>query len=420
MSTSSSRRGERLSGTYRANGGETWNLIARMTSGNDLDADKVRRANPGVMEPIAAGTLLQIPTEDLTAPSTVEPPSDTKIIVNGALLGQWDGFELARSIDAIGKASWTVPNETETRALFRPMSAPNVVISAGPVLLTGRCENPETDNAPDRKTLTVSAYSSPGILERCPPPIDAFPLEWTDSNLVTIANDLCLYHGVYCDFQADSGPLFKRVDIQPGGPVLDFLADLARQRGPVVSSSPHGTLLVWTGVQPGNPVSELEKGQPAVVSVKTTIDESRYYSSVTGTLPPRTKRRGRKDKGPGVKYTVDNPHATDQVRPFIAEFQDIDEGELGTAVEALAGRMFSAIVSVDVELSTWLNDQGQIYEPNTTLKLKSPEDFIETSYEFVIADVTLRQSANGGRTAALRCTIPGAYTGDIPEAMPWG
>jgi len=406
-----------LSGTYRTTGGETWNIVARNTTGNDLDADKIRRANPGVLDPIPSGALLQIPTDDLVTPSPVEP-AETKITVNGAVLGQWDGFELARSIDAIGKSSWTVPNERETRALFRPMSAPRVLISAGPDLLTGRCESPETDNAPDRKSLTVSAYSEPGILERCPPPIDAFPLEWTNSNLRTIANDLCLYHGIYCDFKADSGPLFKRVDIQPGGPVLDFLADLARQRGPVISSSPQGSLLVWTGVIPGNPVATMEKGQPGV-DIRMTIDESRYYSSVTGMLPPRTKRRGRKDKGAGIKYTVQNPHATDQVRPFEMEFQDIDEGELPGATEALAGRMFSAIVSVDVELATWLDDRGRIFEPNTTVKLKSPEDFIGNWYEFIVADVTLKQTADGARSASLRCTIPGAYTGETPEVMPW-
>ena len=417
MSTSSSRRGVRLSGTYKALGGETFNIVARKTTGNDIDADLIRRANPSVQEPIPAGTWLQIPTEDLAPVMQVEP-ADTMITVDGQLLGQWDGFELARSIDAIGKASWTLPNERETRRMFRPMSSPRTVISAGPVLLTGRSESPATDNAPDRKSLTVSAYSEPGILERCPPPIDAFPLEWTNSNLLTIANDLCLYYGIFCDHRADGGPVFKRVDIQPGGPVLDFLADLARQRGPVISSSPQGSLLVWTGVKPGNPMASLEKGMPGV-DINMTIDESRYYSSVTGTIPPRTKRRGVKSKGPGIKYTVDNPHATDQVRPYEVEFQDIDEGELPAATEALAGRVFSSIVSVGVNLATWLDALGQIYEPNTTVKINAPDEFIEDWYEFIVADVTLKQTSDGGRSASLRCTIPGAYTGEIPEVMPW-
>lgn len=406
-----------MSGTFRTSGGESWNIIARQTTGNDLDADKIRRANPSVPDPIPAGTLLQIPQDNLEPDDNVEP-AETKIVVAGQEFGTWDGLEIGRSVDAIGKASFTVPNEPETRAIFRPMSGPTTVISAGPTLLTGRCESPAAQNTPNSKTLTMSVYSSPGILERYNPPIEKFPMEWENGNLITIANDLCLPHGIYCDFRAAPGPVFKRVDIQPGGVVLQFLADLAQQRGPVISSTAHGSLLVWEGTQPGNPVARLEKGQPGV-DIKMEIDETRYYSSVTGTVPARTKRNGSKIKGSGAKLTVRNPHANDEVRPYNVEFEDIDPGEIDTAVNALAGRIFSAIVSVPVEVATWLDDRGKIWEPNTTIMLKSPEDYIDDWYEFLIADVSLKETSDGARSAALRCTIPGAYTGDIPEVLPW-
>jgi prophage tail gpP-like protein len=172
-------------------------------------------------------------------------------------------------------------------------------------------------------------------------------------------------------------------------------------------------------VRPGAPVAQLEKGQPGVVDVNTTIDEDRYYSSVTGTVPARTKRGGKKKKGKGTRFTVRNSHANDQVRPYNVEFEDIDPGELEPAVKALAGRVFSNIVSVDVELARWTDDNNQIWVPNTTVLLRSPEDFIEDWYEFLIADVTLRQTSDGGRTVSLRCTLPGAYTGEIPEVLPW-
>jgi len=400
-----------LSGTFRADGGESWNLIARKATGNDLDADKIRRANPGVLEPIIAGTVLQIPVDDIPSPPDLEP-GDTEITVNGQAIGTFNGLTVARSIDAIGKAGFSVPNEPVTRAIFVPLSNPAVVISAGPVLLTGRCETPNPVNRANEKVLNVGCYSTPGILERGHPPIASFPHEWTNANFVQIANELCLYHGVSCEFLADTGPTFKRVDIQPGGVVLDFLADLVRQRGPVISSSYYGSLVVWEGAAVGNPVSDIEKGQPGVIDVVPNIDESKYYSSVTGKVPAKTKK-------PGYSFTVENPHKNDQVRPFEAEFKDIDEGELETAVQAMAGRMFSAIVSYDVELATWINGQGQIYEPNTTMKVLSPEDYIERPYEFLIADVTLNQAADGARTSSLRLVVPGSYSGEIPEVMPW-
>lgn len=407
-----------MSGTYRAQGGESWSLVARLMTGDDLDAAKIQRANPGVPQPIPAGTLLQIPSDDLVAPiATVL--DEIEIRVDGTRIGTFDDLEVALSVDAISKASFTVPNEPETREIFRPLGAPRIIITAnGETLLTGRCESPEPSRSSEKSILKVNAYSTPGILERCHPPLSAFPLEWTNANLVQISKELCLYHGVACDFRADSGPTFKRVDIQPGGAVLDFLADLARQRGPVLSSSPEGSLVVWAGSPPGAPVMRLEKGIPPVEEVSVVFDESKYYSSVTGYIPAKTKRRGKKSNGRGAEFTVDNPFATDQVRPFEAEFQDIDEGELETAVKTMAGRMFADIVSVNVTIATWKYGAGAILRPNTTVTLVSEEDFIPAPYEFIVADVALTKTSSE-QTASLRLTLPGVYSGEIPESLPW-
>jgi prophage tail gpP-like protein len=401
-----------LSGTYRTNAGDTWNLVARQTTGNDVDASKIQRANPGIIEPIPAGTVLQIPVEstaDVTAGA-----GELELTAGGKSIGTFDGFSLSRSIDAIAKCGFTVPNEPETREIFIPLMSPDVTVDAGGNRkFTGRAESPQPNNATDNKTLGLGCYSIPGILEISNPPLSSYPLEWTEMNLVQIASELCSLHGVSVDFQADTGARFKRVDIKPGSPVLGFLADLASQRGPVISSDEFGRLVFWTGKAPGAPVSRLTKGLHPCESVSVSIDESRYYSSVTGTIPAKSK----KGKG-GKQFTVKNPHATGLVRPFVYEVPDIDEGELETAVETMAGRMFAAIFSAQVDVAAWEDGAGNIYDPNTTIELKSEEDLIPDFYEFLIADVTLNQSA-GTRTASLNLVIPGAYSGVIPEAMPW-
>jgi hypothetical protein len=50
--------------------------------------------------------------------------------------------------------------------------------------------------------------------------------------------------------------------------------------------------------------------------------------------------------------------------------------------------------------------------------LTSEEDFIPKPYEFLVADVSLKQSSQA-QTASLRLTLPGVYSGEIPEVMPW-
>ena len=405
-----------MSGTYKAIGGEDWNMVARATTGNDIDADKIRQANPGMPIPLRPGMTVQIPEILESVPVDLD---DVSIIVNGQQIKTFDDLEIAFSIDAITKATFTVPNEIETRSIFKPLSSPMVTIGVnGNVLLTGRCESPEPVSGGNKRTLKISCYSSPGILERCHRPLTAFPFEWTNANLLQIANELCLPHGVACVFQAPPGALFERVDIQPGTSILDFISELAQQRGPVMTSDAMGQLIVWTGVAAGSPVAQLKKGTPPVEDLNLVIDESKYYSSVTGYIPAKTKRRGLKALGRSFEFTVRNPHATDIVRPYEMEFTDIGEGELVVAVNTLAGRMFADIVSVDAELTTWFDDNGAVYTPNTTLTVESEEDFISVPYEFLIADVTLRITAEA-QTASLRLTLPGVYSGIIPAVLPW-
>jgi prophage tail gpP-like protein len=401
-----------MSSTYTTRGGETWNEVARNTTGNDLDAAKIQRANPGALAPLLPGVILQIPLE---APEIVVASSvDLEVSVWGQPIGTFHAFALVSSIDAVAKCGFNVPNEQETRALFQPLSSPDITVNIGGSReFTGRADSPIPLNKPDSRLLDISCYSTPGILERVSPPMAAFPLEFTQANLPAIVGDLCSYHSIAIDFQAPPGPLFKEVDITPNQKIFAFLSGLSAQRGPVLTSGPFGELVVWTGVDPGNPVSRLEKGLAPASSVSVEIAEDRYYSSVTGIIPAKTKKRR-----PGVSFTVDNPHANDLVRPYSFEAKNLDPGELETAVLVAAGRMFAGVFSVNLELSTWFDDSGELYRPNTTIELKSPDDFIPDFYEFLIASVVLSASA-GVKTASLSLVLPGVFSGQIPEVLPW-
>lgn len=401
-----------MSGTYRAAGGEGWSDVARSATGNDIDASKIARANPGVPVPIPAGTLLQIPfpqNEVVTGTA-----AELELVVNSEQIGTFDNFSLALSIDAIAKCSFTVPNEPETRAIFAPLSSPTVEINANGVrIFTGRSETPSPANEPESRSLEVSCYSSPGILERANPPLSAFPLEYTNANLTAIAEELCAFHGISIDWQASSGAIFERVDIGPNDGILSFLSDLAAQRGPVITSNAFGQLVFWNSVSQGSPVARYEKGYAPAQRVATTISEENYYSSVTGYVPSKTKKNVK-----GERFTVENPYATDIVRPYTFEAEDISPGELETAVQSTAGRMFAGVFSAGIEIATWYTEDGEMFQPNTTMELKSPDDYINDFYEFLVTDVVLSKAA-GVEVTSMTLALPGAFSGEIPSVMPW-
>jgi hypothetical protein len=399
----------KLSGTFKTSGGETWSIVAMQATGSDLAADDIRRANPQASEPLKPGLTLKIPID--ARASSSQYPKDLEIKVWGEKIATFDDFELQSAIDAIQKGAFCVPNEQIFRDMFIPFSTPSITVSANyELLLTGRCYSPIVSD----KNLNIQFYSEPAILETSGPPIEAFPLEFKKQNLQQIAAELCWKHGIEVEFDDDAGGWFKEVSIEPGSNTLEFLADLARQRGFVIKDTPEGRLLFHSGSTSGGPVSNLEAGFHPLESVNPSFEESQYYNSVTGYIPHKS---GRGYTGVGI--TVDNPYKTDVVRALCQEFPDIDKGELEASTQSLAGRMFAGAVRYDIELSTWTDDNGNLYKPRTRLKLKSPEHFIVKPYEFTVASVALRRSSSGGTVSSLSLVLPGVYSGQIPEAMPW-
>jgi prophage tail gpP-like protein len=401
-----------LPGTYKTVGGENWSGIARSTTGNDLDAAAIRRANPSLQEPLSAGKTIQIPN---AAPPIVSArEGDLSISVNGQRVGTFNDFELAMAIDAISKCSFVVPNEHVTRAIFMPLLSQKVTVDLfGQRLFTGRCESPRVMNSSTQKSMEILCYSDPGVLERCTPSIEKFPLEWKKALLEQITLDLCSEHGIGTIFLTPTTSLFKRVNIEPSQNVLEFITDLAIQRGLFLKSNEYGQLVLHKEIAAGKIVSFLETGKHPTESVSLNIDESRYYSSVTGIVPAKSKR-GKI----GAKFTVRNPFATDVIRAYTFECKDIDSGELPVAVSSAAGRMFAELISCGAELATWNNGLGQVYQPGQLVLVKSEEDFITKPFKFIVTSVVLQKTA-GATTASLSLSLPGAYSGQIPTRLPW-
>lgn len=392
---------------YKTVGGESWSTVARRATGNDLDAAAIKRSNPGVDEPLAAGILIKVPLATEVLPDF---GGGLIIRVNGEPLTAYDNFELKTSVDAISKGSFTVPNNQEMRDRFTPTLTDDVFITLdGKILFSGHHIDPK----PEVDAISVSIESTPAILERATPSIIKFPLEWRGARLIWIFDDLCGEHWVDAVFSDSAKSRIKRADIQPGTRVLDFLQDIASQRGYIISSTVNGKLLVHRGEYDSTIVSFIEDGVHPTSEVKLEVDSSRYYSSVTGVMPKRS-RRGRL----GKHYTVKNPYRFGTPCAEVFEAPVVDEGELPVATKAQAGRMFAGLCACSVTLSSWYNDLGNLFEVGQYVKVLAERQYIRSPYTFMVRNLTLKKSS-GQITSELDLCIPGVFSGEIPESMPW-
>lgn len=408
MNFLSSRKARKLSGIYKTSEGDTFATVAMQACGDDTLAAVIMAANPTAFEPFAEGVVLQIPT--MPGPESGLVGDELEIIVDGNTIYNVDDFSLTLSIDAISKGSFVVPNERETRAIFMPLSSPGIKIGfSGVLMMTGYCQC-----EPNGETLSITFESECASVERDNAPVSAYPLEFKDLNFQQITEHLCNPLGLTVVFVEAPGTRFSRVDIEQEVKVLDFLSQLAKQRNFVISSNADGQLVMWREVATGLPVAQLDVDKfPVFGKPKASINEDSYYSSVTG-IVEANPRKGKRAES----FTIKNPYATVRNRPYNFKANDVDDGELETCVNTVAGRMFGGVFSIDVPLASWRDGAGDFWQANSTVDYVDEDNFIPVDYEFLISEVTFNATSNE-KTATLKLNMPGCYGGLLPERLPW-
>ncbi len=404
-------------GNYITTTGDTFSLVSRKKYGTEQEASRIARANPGTTEPLQVGTVLVIPPvpRDLAQNAPADRPDEVALLIDGVRFRFWDSVSITRSIDIMDTITFGTPFDPDAPGFkenFRPMSfKPVAVTVGGEPLFTGTMVGVDPSLQNNSKTLSVSGYSLPGVLNDCTMPSSSNPLEYNGLTLQEIATSAAGVFGLQVEFDADPGPAFERVAADPAQKVLKFLSGLAEQRNLVVTDTAGGALSFVQSVQPGNPVAILEQGEAPLLGVTPTFNPQSYYSHITGLTNTIVGIVG-------PQFTVKNPLLTGVLRPLTYRPADTRDSEIRTSVETKMGRMFGNVASYSAAVATWRDPSGALWEPNTTIRLTAPGAMIYNPYEFVIRSVQFDRSATS-ETAVLNLVLPGSFSGEIPEALPW-
>lgn len=399
---------------------DSFDAISRRAYGSQGGAAQIASANPGVAEPIPAGTVLFIPPligapTDRLPTSPADNIDEALLRVDGNRFRHWSSLVINRAIDRAPSIDVTAlwePENAELRRVFRPFSyQPADVYVGGSRIFTGTMltPRPETDNSSSH--ITASAYGVTGILSDCTMPASSYSLELNEQSLDTIAKKLLTPFGIDVVFDAPVGAPFEQVALNPGSKILPFLADLAQQRNLVVGETSDGKAWFTRSSAGGKPVASFIAGQPPATNIESIFDGQSMYSHITGIAPSFAGL-----KGPQV--TVKNPHLTSPLRPYTFQADDSQGPSLDELTNAKMGRMFANMVSWRVALPTWRDAIGALWEPNKTVMVKAPRAMIYKKTELLIRSVLLHATPSS-RHAELNLVLPGAFAGKIPESLPW-
>lgn len=323
-------------------------------------------------------------------------------------------MELKQAVDNFSTVTFTAPYESGDpvfRETFRPFSYKSLEVSVNNErLFNGQLIGVAPQAQGDRVSVDCSGYALPAQLADAHMPASSFPLEFNNMTIAQIATTLCEPFGVEVQVEGAVGTAFRRVALKPEQTPHEFLSELARQRGLILSNTADGKLRIFRSATSGTVQATMAEGSSPLVSVTPTFNPQSYKSEITGLASTKSGQDG-------SRYTVQNPHGT-TLRPLSFTAQDVTAADLPEATRAKAGRMFGNLVSYVVELPTWRTPGGSLYAPNTFIKLYAPSAFVTRWTTLLVRDVILKQHA-GKTTCSLGLVLPGAFSGSLPTELPW-
>ncbi len=397
--------------------GDTYDSLSRRAYGRETEAARIASANPGVSEPIPAGTVVIVPDIVMrpALPSGGAAEDELRILFAGRRFRFWDSIVLHRAIDSppsitVG-AVWE-PGNAELREAFRPFSYPAADFYVGSErLFTGSMLTPSPTSDANGSRIVAAGYGRTGVLSDCTAPASAYPLEFNNQSLRTIAARLLRPFGIEVRFDGPAGLAFERVALEPGRKILPFLIQLAQQRNLVIGESADGAAVFRLTSDTSAPVADLLEGAPPVTNIAAAFNGQNVYSHLTGISPTVIGLDG-------VQSTVRNEHLQGVLRPFVFSADDTTPGSLRDTVRAKRSRMLANMASWSVALPTWRSASGALWQPGDVVTATAPRAMIYRKSRLLIRSVRYEATPQG-RIAELNLVLPGAFSGDAPEVLPW-
>jgi len=412
-----------LSTTYKVKKGDTYDIISRRTFGVGSQAWRIEQANPGVS--LTPGALIVIPDLpgapiDQLQQTPSSNPDEVAVLIDNVRFRAWTTISITRSIDAVDTIAVTTPfdpNDAQQRSNFKPFSYKSMVVTVGGVpLFTGTIVNSTPSLSANAITVGLDGYSTPGVLSDCTASAESFPLEFDGLTILEIAERLAAPFGVSVSATEDVGAIFDSVTLTPTKNIMAFLAGLAQQRGLIIGTTPSGGLEFRQSVTSGDTVAQLTEGMQPLTRVDPSFNGQGYFSNITGLGPVVVGAvTFEKETEP---YTETNPFVN-VTRPFNFTVSDAEDvAAVKVATQDKMGRMFGQSITYSISVSTWRDANGNLWEPNTLLTLNAPGAMVYNTYTMLIKSVKLNRSQDG-ETADIMLVLPGAYSGNIPEGLPW-
>ncbi len=274
--------------------------------------------------------------------------------------------------------------------------------------MTGFIDRISPALSPNDRTINIQGRSIAAQIVDCS--INTFPLEFNNSTLGQIATSLITPYGLAVVQPDGDTPPFERVIAENSQNVFDFLNQLAKQSGYLISSDANGNIVIWKAAVTGPVLTSVYEGDSPLKSGVSVHDASKRYSSYKAISQSQTEI--------SITAIAKDPFISlNRTKIFFTSDQTkatIQNSANWAKATALADSITHSVTVYD-----WRDPAGNLWEENSIINLRAPSIQVYNDYKFLIAGLNFIQSANEGNLTTLRLKIPEAYTGQFPVKFPW-
>ena len=212
--------------------------------------------------------------------------------------------------------------------------------------------------------------------------------------------------------EAELGGAFPSITATESDTVFAHLLKLAKQCGVLLSSTVDGDLEIVKANTTGNPVANITEPADINQGLGITVSGRSLFSyyEVSGQNQNTSAFRN------GV---VRDPQIT-AFRDHVFQANDSSEGNIIGAAAWKRSKLYAESLSFDIPVTTWYDDNGNLWAPNTLVTVVSETMSLPDGFTFLIKQVEFSLDSNGA-VATLSVVPPQVYSGEaVPLPPGWG
>jgi prophage tail gpP-like protein len=213
--------------------------------------------------------------------------------------------------------------------------------------------------------------------------------KYTHINNITVkqlAEQICSALGFRMKFLDDPGPPFEFVINPDNETVGKYLQKFAAQRGLFISCDEHGALVFQKAKSSGEPVAHIEyPGRTATAWSHTYDDTNRFHDYLAWATSADGGKKSSDDTG-GVRGAAVDP-SVPGARQLVFKVDDTGSNRIDDVAYWTMLRLALQANEVKIPVSTWFDNNGDLWTPNTLVTVKSPVLDVPATRRMVIRGV---------------------------------